>query len=88
MVIKIFTLPNCPHCQILKKKIRSLGIDFEEVSMEDPEEMTDLIMNGIYVKEGPVLFIDGRYFTHDQIFNNKDDSISEEIINLISKIER
>ncbi|BDC36256.1 MAG: NrdH-redoxin [Candidatus Methanoliparum thermophilum] len=78
MVIKIFTLPNCPHCKILKDKIRSVGIPFKELDMEDPDCMTDLIMDGVYVKEGPVLFIDGRYYTHDQIFD-KQNNLSQEI---------
>lgn len=46
--------------------------------MEDADCMTNLIMDGVYVREAPVLFINGTYYTHDQIFEN--DEIRDKII--------
>jgi glutaredoxin len=89
MVVKIFTLPDCPKCNILKNKMRSLGVSFEESSMEDPETKTDLLMNEIYTNVAPVLFIDDRYYMHDQIFDKRDDNnISRAIIEKIKSISK
>jgi len=82
MEIKIYTLPNCPQCSVLKKKIRSVGLPFKELDMEDPDCMTDLIMDGVYVREAPVLFIDGKYWTYDQIFD-KQGNLSPEILEIL-----
>jgi len=82
MVVKIFTLPDCPKCNILKNKMKSLGVSFEDASMEDPETKTDLLMNDIYTNVAPVLFIDGKYYTHDQIFNKDENGISQEILRI------
>ena len=81
MKVKIFTLPVCPKCHILMDKMEELGVKFEEVTMSDPEPSTELLMNDVYVVESPVLYIDGRYYTHRELFDGE--YVHESITNLL-----
>ena len=83
MQIKIFTLPVCPKCHILMDEMKTLGVEYEEFTMSDPEPSTELLMNDVYVIESPVLFIDGKYYTHRNIFNGE--SVCENIVKLLKK---
>ena len=85
MTIKVFTLPVCPKCHILMDKMEELGIKFEEVTMTDPEPQTELLMNDVYVIESPVLYMDGEYYTHEEIFDG--DGVREDIIQLLLPYE-
>ena len=81
MTVKIFTLPVCPKCHLLMNKMEELGVKFEEVTMSDPEPSTELLMNDVYVVESPVLYMDGRYYTHRELFDGK--CVHESITNLL-----
>lgn len=39
-MVQIYTLPGCPKCEILKKKLTAAGISYENVT--DKDEMTRL----------------------------------------------
>ena len=80
--IKIFTLPVCPKCHLLMNKMEKLGVNFEEVTMSDPEPQTELLMNDVYVIESPVLCVEGRYYDHTKIFDG--DLVKKNIINLLA----
>ncbi|VUT24930.1 MAG: hypothetical protein MOIL_00755 [Candidatus Methanolliviera sp. GoM_oil] len=79
--IKIFTLPVCPKCHLLMDKMEELGIKFEELTMTDPEPQTELLMNDIYTNVTPVLFLNGRYYTHRDLFDGE--YVRENIIKLL-----
>ena len=81
MNIKIFTLPVCPKCHLLMDKMEELGIKFEELTMTDPEPQTELLMNDIYTNVTPVLFLNGRYYTHRELFDGE--YVRENIIKLL-----
>ena len=85
MTIKVFTLPVCPKCHLLMDKMEELGVKFEEVTMTDPEPSTELLMNDIYTITSPILFVDGKYYTHENIFNG--DGVREEISKLFLPYE-
>ena len=83
MTVKIFTLPVCPKCHLLMDKMKELGVEYEELTMSDPEPQTELLMNDVYVIETPVLCIDERYYDHTKIFDGE--SVDGNIIKLLKK---
>lgn len=58
-VFKLYSLPNCPMCKILKEVLKSKKIDFELIEDEN-------ILRKNNITEVPVLSINGKM--HD--FNN------------------
>lgn len=44
-MIKIYTLPTCPKCKILKEKMKQKNIDY--VECQDTQEMMDLHIEGV-----------------------------------------
>lgn len=51
MAVKIYTIPTCGICKIIKKKMIDKNIEFEEYNLEDYAEKLD-------IKTTPVLQID------------------------------
>lgn len=37
MKLKIYSTSNCPDCKVVKSYLSAMGIDFEEVLVNDPE---------------------------------------------------
>jgi len=66
--IIVYSLEVCPNCEILKKYLQNNTIPYRERALDDPEVLTDLRMNGIFVMEAPVLQIGDRYLTSMEIF--------------------
>ncbi|MBR1367976.1 glutaredoxin [Methanocalculus chunghsingensis] len=66
--IIVYSLEVCPNCEILKSYLQKKEIMYTERSLDDPEALTDLRMNGIFVMEAPVLQIDEEYLTSKEIF--------------------
>jgi len=81
MKIEIFTLPVCPKCHLLMDKMEEIGVKFEELSMSDPKSATELLMNDIYTNVTPVLFLNGKYYTHRELFDGE--YVRENIIKLL-----
>lgn len=68
--IIVYSLEICPNCEILKQYLQDNTIPYMERSLEDPEALTDLRMNGVFVMEAPVLQVEDRYITSRDIFEN------------------
>lgn len=74
-MIKIFTLPCCPRCDIVKNYLKDRGIDYTEIEMDSAEGITDLRLAGCFAMEGPVLmhnddeFLEGTTMFPDGNFN-------------------
>ena len=68
--IIVYSLEVCPNCEILKQYLKDNTIPYTERSLDDPEALTDLRMNGIFVMEAPVLQIEETYLTSKEIFEN------------------
>ena len=66
--IIVYSLEVCPNCEILKQYLQDNTIPYMERSLEDPEALTDLRMDGIFVMEAPVLQIGETYLTSQEIF--------------------
>ena len=48
--LMLFTLPTCPKCKVIKQKLSSAGIDFEEC--QDVGKMQEMS-----IRSAPALFI-------------------------------
>ena len=61
-MINLYTLPNCPICNVMKKKLSSKNIQFNELNLED------------YISElgeyAPVLEVNNHYYKTPSEINN------------------
>jgi hypothetical protein len=51
----VYTLEDCPNCELLKGFLTEHGIPYSERDMATPESLTELRINGVFVQEAPVL---------------------------------
>ncbi len=73
--IKIYTLPDCPHCEAVKKFLKSENTKFEEINVLDKEKAKEMIIKS-QQRNVPVLDIDGEIVVR----TNED---NEELINKV-----
>ncbi len=70
----IYTLENCPNCEVLKEYMGAAGIRYIEKDLSTAESLTELRINGVFVQEAPVLGRDAaapadtRFFTSSDLF--------------------
>lgn len=64
----VYTLELCPNCEILKEFLASRGVPFVECDMASTEALTELRMNGIFVREAPVLQKGEAFYTSADLF--------------------
>lgn len=64
----VYTLEFCPNCEILKEFLASRGVPFVECDMASAEALTELRMNGIFVREAPVLQKGEAFYTSADLF--------------------
>ncbi len=58
-VVVLFTATNCPHCKVVKARLKKQGIQFKERNVTlDKDASIDLLMVGSCTT--PTLVIDGR----------------------------
>lgn len=74
IVIKVFCLENCPHCDMIKNFFKENNISFKSIYADTAEGITELRVEGCFEIEMPVVFIitdDGiDIFTHNDMFPN------------------
>ncbi len=76
-MIRIFTTTICPKCQRLKAYLDKLGIEYQTLDMESPAGRTELLFNGVFALEAPVLQVGSAFFTSREMFQGQD--IREEL---------
>jgi len=64
----IYTLPVCPNCHVLRQFLMKNNLSFDECDLDSPKSRTTLLMNGIFTTTAPVLQVDDRFLTYDQLF--------------------
>jgi glutaredoxin len=74
--ITIYSTKICPNCQILKNILKDSGIAYNEMDMSTPEALTELTMNSVFTMSAPVLQIQNRFYTTNEMFNG--DSINRQ----------
>lgn len=66
--ISIYSTSNCPNCRVLKQSIEKMNMEFNEVDMSTPESLTELRMNGVFTMAAPVLQVDNKFYTYEELF--------------------
>jgi len=70
--IIIYTLPVCPNCHVLRQFLMKNNLSFNECDLDSPKSRTALLMNGIFTTTAPVLQVDDRFLTYDQLFEGEE----------------
>ena len=68
--ITVYSLEICPNCEILKRFLKSKELEYKELDLSLPENMTELRLNNVFVREAPVLQVDDTFLTSADIFKN------------------
>ena len=69
MKYKLFSTEYCPKCLLLKDILTKAEKPFEVVDMSTPESQTELYSSGIFTLSAPVLQIDDKFYTVNEMFN-------------------
>ncbi|MDD1702506.1 MAG: glutaredoxin family protein [Methanoregula sp.] len=64
----VYTLETCPHCEMLKKFLKTGGHTYSERDLSTAEALTELRVNGVFVNEAPVLQKGDDFYTSDDMF--------------------
>ncbi|MDO8871104.1 MAG: glutaredoxin domain-containing protein [Methanoregula sp.] len=64
----VYTLEYCPNCDLLKEFLKKGGYAFTERNLSTAESLTELRLNGVFVKEAPVLQKSEDFFTSADLF--------------------
>jgi len=64
----VYTLENCPNCEMLKEYLVSRKVAYREKDMSSAESLTDLRVNGCFAMEAPVLRKDDLFLTSAELF--------------------
>ena len=70
--IIIYTLPVCPNCHVLLRFLMKNNLSFNECDLDSPKSRTTLLINGIFTTTAPVLQVDDRFLTYDQLFEGEE----------------
>jgi len=57
--IMIYTISGCPHCEELKDFLRKRGVEFEDIDVEENDEVAEEIIEKTGQNGFPVIDIDG-----------------------------
>lgn len=57
--IEVYTTSYCPFCDAAKRLLKSLGLDFTEINVDDPEKKEALKQKTGW-RTVPQIFIDGK----------------------------
>lgn len=68
--ITVYSLEYCPNCEILKEFLKSHGFWYKELDMALPENMTELRLNNVFVREAPVLQVGETFLKSADLFEN------------------
>jgi glutaredoxin len=64
----VYSLENCPNCDLLKEHLKEKGIGYREEDMGAAGPLTELRLNGVFVREAPVLRIGDLFLTSSDLF--------------------
>jgi glutaredoxin len=67
----VYSTKACSKCEQLKKTLNGWGVEFETMDMATPESLTELRVNGVFTLAAPVLQVDNRFFTVDDLFDGE-----------------
>ena len=67
--INVYTLENCPNCELLKEYLDAAGMPYTIRNMMEAEALTELRINSIFVREAPVLQVGTTFLISKDLFN-------------------
>jgi len=67
--ITVYSLELCPKCEILKEFLKERGLSFRERDLSTAEALADLRINGVFVREAPVLRKGDRFLVSGDMFS-------------------
>ena len=68
MIINVYSTKVCPKCKRLKAFLTSNSIAFESLDMQEAKNLAELRFNQIFTNNAPVLQVEDRFFTVEEIF--------------------
>ncbi len=71
MIYRVYSTKSCPKCEQLKKALARAGVKFENLDMAAPEALTELRVNGVFTLSAPVLQVEERFYTIDDLFEGE-----------------
>jgi len=77
-VLTVYSLENCPNCELLKSFLKRKGIKFRDEDMSSAASLTELRVNGCFAMEAPVLRQGETFLTSLDLFSAgkvKEDSV-------------
>ena len=60
MKIEVFTKSNCPNCVAAKQLLKTKGMRYEEISLDDEKHRWAFFLEYPDVKQMPQIFFDGQ----------------------------
>ncbi|MCS7140129.1 MAG: glutaredoxin family protein [Candidatus Nezhaarchaeota archaeon] len=67
--VKVYVSPRCHRCEVLKKALSDMRVEYDVMDVSDSDVMTDLIMRDIFITETPALEVGDQFFHARDIFN-------------------
>ncbi|VVB72065.1 Uncharacterised protein [uncultured archaeon] len=68
MSYRVYSTRACPKCEQLKKALKEAGKSYENMDMSTPEALTELRINGVFTLSAPVLQVEDRFYTVEDLF--------------------
>lgn len=71
MQYRVYSTKSCPKCEQLKAALEEAGISFENLDMATPEALTELRINGVFALSAPVLQVEEKFYTVQELFSGE-----------------
>ncbi|MCS3923742.1 glutaredoxin family protein [Methanosalsum natronophilum] len=82
--IIVYTTQVCPKCNKLKEILKTHNIEYQESDMTSPDALTELRVNGVFSVTAPVLQVDNKFYTHEELFHGN--AVKKEIIDELAEL--
>ena len=69
MECKVYSTNSCPKCEQLKMALFKTKVQFEVLDMATPKALTELRVNGVFTLAAPVLQVEDRFYTVEDLFD-------------------
>jgi glutaredoxin 3 len=65
--IIVYSKKDCPNCDMLKGLLNKENVEYKIAKIDTPAALTELRLNDVYTMSAPVLQIDNKFYTMDDI---------------------
>ena len=65
--VTVYSKKDCPNCDMLKGLLNKENIEYKIVKIDTPAALTELRLKDVYTMSAPVLQIDNKFYTMDDI---------------------